>query len=127
MDALFPDWNMWEQFTTGMYVFICMYLYVFMYVSMSCDTVILIPYHTSIDIYIFFIYFWVHLLSTDSMGAALRLDALRSSHPIQVPIGRAEEVEQVNNVHNPIINSYVNKPILTQSCIYVYINMRTGL
>jgi puromycin-sensitive aminopeptidase len=47
VDALFPSWNIWEQFTT------------------------------------------------DAMGAALRLDALRSSHPIQVPIFRAEEVEQV--------------------------------
>lgn len=47
VDALFPSWNIWEQFTT------------------------------------------------DAMGAALRLDSLRSSHPIQVPIGRAEEVEQV--------------------------------
>mmetsp|Transcript_20947 Transcript_20947/g.30195 ORF Transcript_20947/g.30195 Transcript_20947/m.30195 type:complete len:870 (-) Transcript_20947:137-2746(-) len=33
--------------------------------------------------------------TTDAMGAALRLDALRTSHPIQVPIIRAEEVEQV--------------------------------
>mmetsp|Transcript_7528 Transcript_7528/g.7752 ORF Transcript_7528/g.7752 Transcript_7528/m.7752 type:complete len:879 (+) Transcript_7528:105-2741(+) len=33
--------------------------------------------------------------TTDAMGAALRLDSLRSSHPIQVPIVRAEEVEQV--------------------------------
>lgn len=33
--------------------------------------------------------------TTDAMGAALRLDSLRSSHPIQVPIRRAEEVEQV--------------------------------
>eukprot|EP00040_Diaphanoeca_grandis_P006211 m.36419 g.36419 ORF g.36419 m.36419 type:complete len:873 (-) comp17353_c0_seq3:305-2923(-) len=31
----------------------------------------------------------------DTMGAAQRLDSLKSSHPIQVPIGRAEEVEQV--------------------------------
>jgi hypothetical protein len=29
------------------------------------------------------------------MAYALRLDSLRSSHPIQVPISRAEEVEQV--------------------------------
>ena len=28
-------------------------------------------------------------------GRALKLDALRSSHPIQVPIAKAEEVEQV--------------------------------
>lgn len=32
---------------------------------------------------------------TDMQGRALSLDALRSSHPIQVPIKRAEEVEQV--------------------------------
>jgi puromycin-sensitive aminopeptidase len=32
---------------------------------------------------------------TDHMAAALRLDSLRSSHPIQVPIHHAEEVEQV--------------------------------
>jgi aminopeptidase N len=50
VDALFPSWNIWEQFTT------------------------------------------------DAMGAALRLDALRTSHPIQVPIGHAEEVEQVSIV-----------------------------
>jgi aminopeptidase N len=34
--------------------------------------------------------------ATDAMGAALRLDSLKSSHPIQVPIVRAEEVEQVS-------------------------------
>lgn len=34
--------------------------------------------------------------TTDAMGAALRLDSLRSSHPIQVPIKHAEEVEQVS-------------------------------
>ena len=33
--------------------------------------------------------------TTDTMSAAFRLDSLRSSHPIQVPIMRAEEVEQV--------------------------------
>jgi puromycin-sensitive aminopeptidase len=33
--------------------------------------------------------------TTDAMAAALRLDSLRSSHPIQVPMARAEEVEQV--------------------------------
>ena len=32
---------------------------------------------------------------TDSVGTALRLDSLRSSHPIQVPIAHAEEVEEV--------------------------------
>jgi len=32
---------------------------------------------------------------TDHAAAALRLDSLRSSHPIQVPIHHAEEVEQV--------------------------------
>ena len=31
----------------------------------------------------------------DMQGRALKLDALRSSHPIQVPIGDAKEVEQV--------------------------------
>uniref|UniRef100_A0A7S3P4T9 Aminopeptidase n=1 Tax=Amphora coffeiformis TaxID=265554 RepID=A0A7S3P4T9_9STRA len=46
-DLLFPEYKMWEQFTTG------------------------------------------HL------AAALRLDALKSSHPIEVPIHHAEEVEQV--------------------------------
>lgn len=46
-DNIFPDWTMWDQFTTG------------------------------------------HL------SAALRLDALKSSHPIQVPINHAEEVEEV--------------------------------
>ena len=46
-DVLFPEWSMWDQFTTG------------------------------------------HL------SAAMRLDALRSSHPIQVPICHAEEVEEV--------------------------------
>jgi puromycin-sensitive aminopeptidase len=46
-DLLYPDYAMWDQFTTG------------------------------------------HLSS------ALRLDALKSSHPIQVPIHHAEEVEQV--------------------------------
>jgi puromycin-sensitive aminopeptidase len=46
-DKLFPDYAMWDQFTTG------------------------------------------HLT------AALRLDALKSSHPIQVPIHHAEEVDQV--------------------------------
>jgi len=46
-DKIFPNWSMWDQFTTG------------------------------------------HL------SAALRLDALKSSHPIQVPIYHAEEVEEV--------------------------------
>jgi len=46
-DILFPEWKMWEQFTT------------------------------------------------DDQGAALRLDSLRTSHPIQVPIYHAEEVEEV--------------------------------
>jgi puromycin-sensitive aminopeptidase len=46
-DLLFPDYAMWDQFTTG------------------------------------------------ALSAALRLDALKSSHPIQVPIHHAEEVEQV--------------------------------
>lgn len=46
-DTLFPDYRIWEQYTTG------------------------------------------------AMAAALRLDSLRSSHPIQVPIAKAEDVEQV--------------------------------
>lgn len=33
--------------------------------------------------------------TTSSFASALRLDALRSSHPIQVPIAHAEEVEEV--------------------------------
>lgn len=33
--------------------------------------------------------------TTDAMAAAQRLDSLRSSHPIQVPMARAEDVEQV--------------------------------
>lgn len=33
--------------------------------------------------------------TTGHLAAALRLDALRSSHPIQVPIAHAEEVEEV--------------------------------
>ena len=33
--------------------------------------------------------------STDAFGAALRLDSLKTSHPIIVPIKHAEEVEQV--------------------------------
>ena len=33
--------------------------------------------------------------TVDHGQAALRLDALRSSHPIQVPIEHAEEVEEV--------------------------------
>ena len=47
IDALYPEYKMWEQYTT------------------------------------------------DAMGAAQRLDALRTSHPIIVPIKHAEEVEQV--------------------------------
>jgi puromycin-sensitive aminopeptidase len=46
-DALFPEYKMWEQFTTG------------------------------------------------GFSNALRLDALKSSHPVIVPIKHAEEVEQV--------------------------------
>lgn len=46
-DQIFPEWTMWDQFTTG------------------------------------------HL------SYAMKLDSLRSSHPIQVPIHRAEEVEEV--------------------------------
>jgi puromycin-sensitive aminopeptidase len=33
--------------------------------------------------------------TTDAFSAAQRLDALRSSHPVIVPIKHAEEVEQV--------------------------------
>jgi len=33
--------------------------------------------------------------TTGHLTAAMRLDSLRSSHPIQVPIHHAEEVEQV--------------------------------
>jgi puromycin-sensitive aminopeptidase len=33
--------------------------------------------------------------TTETMAAAFRFDSLRSSHPIQVPISRAEDVEQV--------------------------------
>ena len=33
--------------------------------------------------------------AADSVGMALKLDSLRSSHPIQVPIVHAEEVEEV--------------------------------
>ncbi|KAG5192903.1 membrane alanyl aminopeptidase [Tribonema minus] len=33
--------------------------------------------------------------TTDDQAAALRLDSLKTSHPIQVPIAHAEEVEQV--------------------------------
>ncbi|KAJ1440286.1 peptidase family M1-domain-containing protein, partial [Ochromonadaceae sp. CCMP2298] len=47
IDALFPEYKMWEQYTT------------------------------------------------DGFSAALRLDALKSSHPVIVPIRHAEEVEQV--------------------------------
>lgn len=46
-DTIYPDWTMWDQFTTG------------------------------------------HL------SYAMKLDALKSSHPIQVPIRHAEEVEEV--------------------------------
>lgn len=37
---------------------------------------------------------WDQFVS-DTQTAALKLDAMRSSHPIQVPIGRAQEVEEV--------------------------------
>ena len=47
VDALYPDYKIWEQFTT------------------------------------------------DAFGAAQRLDSLRTSHPVIVPIKHAEEVEQV--------------------------------
>ena len=33
--------------------------------------------------------------AADTIGGALKLDSLRSSHPIQVPIAHAEEVEEV--------------------------------
>lgn len=32
---------------------------------------------------------------SDTLASALKLDSLKTSHPIQVPIGRAEEVEEV--------------------------------
>ena len=38
----------------------------------------------------------------DDFSSALRLDALRSSHPIQVPINHAHEVEEVRAPHSPI-------------------------
>jgi puromycin-sensitive aminopeptidase len=47
VNHLFPEWNIWEQYTT------------------------------------------------DTIGMAQKLDSLRSSHPIQVPIKHAEEVEEV--------------------------------
>ena len=34
--------------------------------------------------------------TTDAVGSAQRLDSLRTSHPIIVPIKHAEEVEQVS-------------------------------
>merc|ERR1711933_604814 len=37
---------------------------------------------------------WEDYVATDQTRA-FSLDALRSSHPIQVPIGKAEEVEEV--------------------------------
>merc|ERR1719281_900925 len=37
---------------------------------------------------------WQQFVTSD-LAAALRLDSLRSSHPIQVPIGHAHEVEEV--------------------------------
>jgi len=46
-DLNFPDWSMWDQFTTS------------------------------------------------RMSYGMKLDSLKSSHPIQVPIRRAEEVEEV--------------------------------
>ena len=38
--------------------------------------------------------------TSDTMGNAFRLDSLRTSHPIQVPIVRAEEVEQVERARS---------------------------
>jgi puromycin-sensitive aminopeptidase len=37
---------------------------------------------------------WTQFIAVDQ-ATAMRLDAMRTSHPIQVPIGRAEEVEEV--------------------------------
>lgn len=51
VDALYPEYHIWEQFTT------------------------------------------------DAFGAAQRLDSLKTSHPIIVPIKHAEEVEQVRATH----------------------------
>ena len=48
MDALYPDYKIWEQYTT------------------------------------------------DAFGAAQRLDSLRTSHPVIVPIKHAEEVDQAS-------------------------------
>lgn len=45
--------------------------------------------------------------SVDHAAAALRLDALRSSHPIQVPIKHAEEVEEVFDAISYCKGSYV--------------------
>jgi aminopeptidase N len=39
----------------------------------------------------------------DDQAAALRLDSLKTSHPIEVPIAHAEEVEQVH------IDRYINR------------------
>ena len=60
-DALFPQWKLWEQFTSG------------------------------------------------HAASALRLDSLRSSHPIQVPIKHAEEVEEVFDAISYCKGSYVVK------------------
>lgn len=81
-DALFPDYKIWEQFTT------------------------------------------------DAFGAAQRLDALKSSHPIIVPIKHAEEVEQVfdaisyckgSTVVNMIAAILGLDPLITHSLTNIFI------
>ncbi|GMI25629.1 hypothetical protein TeGR_g13324, partial [Tetraparma gracilis] len=49
--------------------------------------------------------------TVDSAAAALRLDAMRSSHPIQVPIRHAEEVEEVFDAISYCKGSYVVKMV----------------
>lgn len=49
--------------------------------------------------------------TVDSGAAALRLDALKSSHPIQVPIKHAEEVEEVFDAISYCKGSYVVRMI----------------
>lgn len=62
--------------------------------------------------------------TTDAMGHALRLDALRTSHPIQVPIKRAEEVEQVFDAISYCKGSSV---VRMAECIVGPINFQKGL
>lgn len=62
--------------------------------------------------------------TTDAMGHALRLDALRTSHPIQVPIGRAEEVEQVFDAISYCKGSSV---VRMAECVVGQVNFQKGL